>query len=54
MNFNEFIEEIKTIVKEFLGKDVKIEVKTVLKNNGVKLTGLVIMEGKTTVHPIFI
>lgn len=51
MNFNEFIEEIKTIVKEFLGKDVKIEVKTVLKNNGVKLTGLVIMEGENNCAP---
>ena len=36
MNFDNFIMEIKKLVKEYLGEEVRIEEKTVLKNNGVK------------------
>lgn len=51
MNFDKFIEEIKQMVKEYLGEAVRVEDKTVLKNNGVKLTGIVIMEGKQNCIP---
>ena len=44
MNFEEFISEIKKRVNGYLGEEVKIEEKTVLKNNGVKLTGIVIFK----------
>ena len=39
MNFDNFIMEIKKLVKEYLGEEVRIEEKTVLKNNGVKFVG---------------
>ena len=51
MNFNKFIEDIKKMVKEYLGNDVQVQDKTVLKNNGVHLTGIVIMEGKQNCVP---
>lgn len=51
MSFNKFIEEIKHMIKEYLGEKVKVDQKTVLKNNGVRLTGIVIMEGKENCIP---
>ena len=44
MNFENFIMEIKKLVKEYLGEEVRIEEKTVLKNNGVKFVGIVILK----------
>mgnify|MGYP006388147363 CR=1 FL=1 len=44
MNFEKFILEIKKMVKEYLGNEVKVEDKSVLKNNGVKFTGIVILK----------
>ena len=44
MNFESFIKEIKKMVKDYLGEGVKVEEKTVLKNNGVKFTGIVILK----------
>ena len=55
MNFENFIEEIKKMVKEYLGGNIRIEEKTVLKNNGVKLTGIVIVEeGQNCVPNIYL
>ena len=51
MNFEIFIKEVKQMVKEYLGDTVRVEDKTVLKNNGVKLTGIVIMEGEHNCVP---
>lgn len=51
MNFKNFIEEIKRMLKEALGDSFTVEEKTVLKNNGVKLTGIVIMEGEQNCVP---
>ena len=51
MNFNKFIEDIKKMVKEYLGNDVQVQDKTVLKNNGVRLTGIVIIEEKQNCVP---
>lgn len=44
MNFENFIKEIKKMVKEYLGDGVRVEDKSVLKNNGVKFTGIVILK----------
>ena len=44
MSFEKFIMEIKKMVKEYLGNDVRVEDKSVLKNNGVKFTGIVILK----------
>ena len=55
MNFENFIEEIKKMVKEYFGGNIRIEEKTVLKNNGVKLTGIVIVEeGQNCVPNIYL
>ena len=51
MNFKNFVEEIKLMLKESLGDSFTVEEKTVLKNNGVKLTGIVIMEGEQNCVP---
>lgn len=51
MNFEIFIKEVKHMVKEYLGKEVRVEDKTVLKNNGVRLTGIVIMESEYNCVP---
>lgn len=44
MSFENFITEIKKMVKEYLGEEVKVEDKSVLKNNGVIFTGIVILK----------
>ncbi len=44
MSFENFIMEIKKMVKEYLGNEVRVEDKSVLKNNGVKFTGIVILK----------
>lgn len=51
MNFNNFIKEIKETLKEFFGEEITIEEKTVLKNNGIKLTGIVIIENNKNCVP---
>lgn len=51
MNFENFIEEIKKMVKDYLGGDTRVETKSVLKNNGIKMTGIVILEGKQNCVP---
>ena len=44
MSFENFIMEIKKMVKDYLGQDVTVEEKSVLKNNGVKFNGIVILK----------
>ena len=51
MNFENFIMEIKKLVKEYLGEEVRIEEKTVLKNNGVKFVGIVILKEEQNCVP---
>lgn len=51
MNFKQFIQEIKETVKEALGEKIVVEEKEVLKNNGVRLTGIVIVEGNANCVP---
>ena len=55
MNFEEFIEKIKQIIKENMGDDTRVESKKVLKNNGVTLTGVVILnENQNCVPNIYL
>lgn len=51
MNFESFIEEIKKMVKEYLGDGVRVEDKSVLKNNGIRFTGIVILKEKQNCVP---
>lgn len=51
MNFKEFCEKVQKSIKEFYGDDVKVEIKEVDKNNGVKLTGILLSEGDSVVSP---
>ncbi len=51
MEFNEFIDKTQKSVCEVLGKDVKIEVKDVEKNNGVMLRGMIISRGEEAISP---
>ncbi len=51
MNFENFIEEIKKMVKDYLGDNVRVEDKTVLKNNGIRFTGIVILKEKQNCVP---
>ncbi len=44
MNYKKFLEEIKRKIKEYLGEETKIEEKSVLKNNGIRKSGIVILE----------
>ena len=51
MNFNNFITEVKLTLREFFNDNILVEDKTVLKNNGVRLTGIVIIEGNKNCVP---
>ena len=44
MKYREFLEKISESVSGFMGKDVRVEIKEVTKNNGVILQGLVIRD----------
>lgn len=51
MNFKQFCEKLYKAISEFYGEEVKLEIKDVTKNNGVKLTGLLITEDGKNVSP---
>lgn len=51
MDFNEFSEKVIKSIKTCLGESIKAEVKTVTKNNGVKLHGLIISQAQSSVSP---
>jgi len=51
MDFNEFTEELIEIIKEKTEENTSITVHTVNKNNGILLSGLVIMNEKETISP---
>ncbi len=44
MEFKNFVEEVKETIKQYFREEVTIEIKEILKNNGVLMTGLVILE----------
>ena len=51
MQYKEFMEKTKKSVKDYLGKEVCVELKEVMKNNGVMLQGLVINSREETISP---
>lgn len=54
MRYEEFLEQVKGEVEENLEGDYKITINQVVKNNGLNLSGMVIMEkGRTTAPTIY-
>lgn len=51
MNYEEFISEVKKYIIEKMGNDTKVSVHQVVKNNGIVLDGLVIMEKNRRYSP---
>lgn len=51
MEFEQFIEKVKNAVTDFMGGEVTVEKREVLKNNGVLLKGLLIKEGENNCIP---
>ena len=51
MEFDQFTETVKDRLSDIFGPDFKIEVTKVLKNNSVKLTGIMILHKESTVCP---
>lgn len=51
MQYKEFMEKTKKSVSDYLGKDVSVEIKEVVKNNGVTLQGLVISGKEESISP---
>lgn len=55
MNYEEFFSYVRESVSQFMGKEFTITLNKVFKNNGLELTGLVIMEeGKTAAPTIYL
>lgn len=51
MNFNEFTDEIVALLKEKMGNTCTVTMTEVLKNNNVRLTGIVITEEANSIAP---
>ena len=51
MNFKEFTEKIVLLVRERLGDTYKVTLTKVLKNNDIRLTGIVIMKESDSMSP---
>ncbi len=51
MNFTQFTDKITIGLQEYFKEDAKVSVNTVRKNNGVMLTGVVIMEKDSHIAP---
>lgn len=51
MELKEFMEKVKNGVCAFLGEDTKVELKAVVKNNGVVLQGMIIIREDAAVAP---
>lgn len=51
MNYEQFMECVRTRVEEVLGGEARVTVYSVVKNNSVKLDGLTIMERENNVSP---
>lgn len=51
INFNEFVEQLKTALYQRVDKETKIDVHKTAKNNGVTYCGLVIMKKGSNVSP---
>ena len=51
MNFEQFIEKIKTALKEYFGEETVIKTQQVYKNNGVLLRGICVLEKGKNIAP---
>ena len=51
MNFKEFSDSVAGVLQRRLGEDYTVTVTEVLKNNDIRLTGIVIMEKSDNVYP---
>jgi hypothetical protein len=51
MEFNEFVEVVKSEVEKRVGEGNKVMANNVIKNNGLSLTGLSIIEGESNISP---
>lgn len=51
MEYKEFQEKIKKCVQEFMGDNVNVQMKEVIKNNGIILYGLVVLEKECNIAP---
>lgn len=51
MELNRFIHKVQHGVQEFIGQDVRVEAKKIVKNNNVVLDGLVIMKKGQNISP---
>ena len=51
MNFKEFTEKIMALLRVKLGADYKVTLTKVLKNNDIRLTGIVIMKESDSMSP---
>lgn len=52
MEFNEFKANVVEELREFYGIDAEVEVTTAVKNNGVRLEGIIIRIGEANVSPV--
>ena len=53
MEFEQFVEEIKSRLEESFGCDVSLSVSKVLKNNSTKITGICVKSVKSSIAPIY-
>ncbi len=53
MDYNDFLDQIKKEVQDFMGKDYKVTATHVKKNNGVRLDGITIAGKGQSVFPAF-
>ncbi len=51
MNYNEFVCAVKREVEELVGRDMRVELHTAMKNNGKERVGLAISEERVNVSP---
>ena len=51
MDYNQFLEEIRTAVQERLGSNYEIRIQKITKNNGIVLDGLIIGKASKSIAP---
>ena len=51
MNYQEFVERIADLLRDKMGGDYKIKITNVTKNNGIRLTGIIMMRESDRISP---
>ncbi len=51
MNYDEFVRTMKEVVEQLVRKDMRVEIRTTLKNNGKELVGLSITDSEINITP---